>query len=116
MGLVDTSEYSEFGRSTTRIAIDLEWCWKDWFLVILGETSRYDGLSCYIIDSSYEIWSEEIFDDTIFDRVEADYSYLSSDIEPVDCFFDRYLDMLEFAIDSYTESLEYSFRRVLVIA
>jgi hypothetical protein len=48
--------------------------------------------------------------------VEADYRYLSSDIEPVDCFFDRYLDMLEFTIDSYTESLEYSFRRVLVIA
>jgi hypothetical protein len=83
---------------------------------VLGETSRDDRLSCELINSTSEIGCDEIFHDAILYRVKTDDRDLSTNIQFFDCFFDRDLDMLELSIHGYSEGLEYSLWRILVIA
>lgn len=107
--LVTTLENSEFCWATSGIFIDLEFGWKDRFFVVFGETSRDDRLSSDIIDSAREIRSEEIFYDSILDRMKCNNSDISSDCKLVDRFFDRNFNMLKLSIDRNAKRLEYSF-------
>lgn len=67
--LVTTLENSEFCGSTSRIFVYLEFRREDWFFVVLGESSWDDRLTRNIIDCIVKIRSQEIFYDSIFNRM-----------------------------------------------
>ena len=77
--------------------------WEDWFFVIFGQTSWYDRLSSILIDGSSEVGGDEIFHDTVFDRVKTDYSDLSSYCKLCNSLRYTGLDMLELRVDCDTD-------------
>jgi hypothetical protein len=85
----------------------LLFCWFDWLLGILAEGCRYTSLSSEVIYNVLSILRKEVFDKSIFDRVERDDCNLASNPETTHRLDKRALDMSELIVDSYSESLEY---------